>query len=84
MREWTWRSSINGIGVNGVPAARDEYDGYLGPLIEMLFDGAHSQDVARYLANVQTERMGLPASPGELRGVADRTVGWYASLRLDS
>jgi hypothetical protein len=45
----------------------------------MLSKGADAQKVARYRANIQTEDMGLPATPEELRGVADRIVGWYSS-----
>jgi hypothetical protein len=67
------------IGVNDAPEAQSEYDGYLGPLMEMLSKGADAQKVARYLANIQTEDMDLPATPEELRGAADRIVGWYAS-----
>jgi len=32
-----------------------------------------------YLARVQTEWMGLPATPDQLGGVADRVVDWYTS-----
>jgi hypothetical protein len=45
----------------------------------MLSKGADAQEVARYLANIQTKQMGLPATPKELRGAADRIVSWYAS-----
>jgi hypothetical protein len=65
------------IGVNGIPEAQDEYDGYLAPLIEMLSGGADARDVARYLAKVQTEQMGLPATSEELHEAAHRIVGWY-------
>ena len=66
------------IGVDGIPEARDEYDGYLGPLVNRLHDGANAQTVAEYLASVQTERMGLPATADQLNDVASRVVAWYA------
>jgi hypothetical protein len=62
-----------------VPEARDEYDGYLGPLVNRLHDGANAQAVAEYLAGVQTEQMGLPATADQLHDVANRVVAWYAS-----
>jgi hypothetical protein len=67
------------IGVNGIPEARDEYDGYLGPLVNRLDDGADARAVAEYLANVQTDRMGLPARADQLHDVASRLVAWYSS-----
>ena len=67
------------IGVNGIPEARDEYDGYLAPLVNRLHDGADAQAVAEYLASLQTERMGLPVAAGQLHDVANRVVAWYAS-----
>ena len=66
------------IGVDGIPEARDEYDGYLGPLVNRLHDGADAQTVAEYLASVQTERMGLPVTADQLHDVASRVVAWYA------
>lgn len=56
---------------------RTEYDGYLEPLLKMLSDGADAQNVARYLASVQTEQMDLPATPEEQREVANRIIDWY-------
>jgi hypothetical protein len=67
------------IGVNGTSEARHEYDGYLGPLVTRLHDGADTEEVAEYLAGVQTERMGLPATADQLHDVANRVVAWYAS-----
>ena len=67
------------IGVNGTPEARDEYDGYLGPLANMLHAGADAQAVAEYLANIQTERMDSPVRDDQLHDVAIRVVAWYSS-----
>jgi hypothetical protein len=65
------------IGVNGIPEARDEYDGYLGAVANRLRDGANAREVAEYLADVQSDRMGLPATPEQLDRVAERIVRWY-------
>jgi hypothetical protein len=67
------------IGVNGVPEAHDEYDGYLGPLADRLNDGADALSVAEYLAEIQTERMGLSATSNELLEVANCVIDWYSN-----
>jgi len=49
------------IGIKGEPNARDEYDGYLGNVYELLVGGASDDCIAEYLRSVVTERMQLPA-----------------------
>ena len=66
------------IGINGVPEAVSEYDGYLGPIANRLREGANAEAMAGYLAEIQSDRMGLPTSSGELLGVANDIVDWYA------
>ena len=66
------------IGVNGIAQASDEYDTYLGPLAERLREGADARAVCEYLADVQTQRMELPATPDQLADVGERVVGWYS------
>ena len=48
------------IGVSGVPQARDEYDGYVGPVFTLLRSGAEESDMSRHLQHVADTRMGLP------------------------
>jgi hypothetical protein len=67
------------IGVTETPEAKDEYDGYAGQLGTMLRNGADARAVAEYLSEVQTDRMGLPASSDELGDVGDRVTTWYAA-----
>ena len=47
------------IGVNSHPRARDEYDSYVSPVYMMLTDGSEDSQIASYLLNVATDRMGL-------------------------
>lgn len=52
------------IGVAGVAAAADEYDGYASRAYVMLVDeNASGAAIADYLLTVATERMGLAATP---------------------
>lgn len=47
------------IGVCGVPAARDEYSGYVPLVFKLLMRGATELEVAQYLMNVACDNMGL-------------------------
>jgi len=73
MKEW------DPIGVAGVPEAYDEYDSYAGPLARRLREGANARDVAEYLAEVETERMGLPNTADQLDEVGVRVLAWYSA-----
>lgn len=55
---WDW----DPIGVAGVPQARDEYDGYVPQVVQMLIDGKKKEDVARHLYQIEGESMGLTVS----------------------
>jgi hypothetical protein len=59
MSEW------DPIGVNDTPEAADEYDGYIGSVLDLLNAKASSDDVAAYLRKVETERMGLTDAQGD-------------------
>jgi hypothetical protein len=67
------------IGVSSTPEAYDEYYAYIGPLARRLRSGADASAVAEYLADVQTEQMGLPMRPDELGDIADSVVRWFAA-----
>ncbi len=53
------------IGVQDEPNAADEYDGYLGDILTLLERGASADELATYLLNVETIRMGLVDAEGE-------------------
>jgi hypothetical protein len=72
-------ASWDPIGVNGNAEASDEYDTYLGPLAEKLRKGAEARTVCEYLADIQTRRMDLPATPDQLADVGERVIDWYAA-----
>ena len=48
------------IGVAGPPQARDEYDGYVGPVFTLLRSGASDSEISSHLETIASERMGLP------------------------
>jgi len=47
------------IGVASVPQARDEYDGYVPLIVQMLVDGKTKEEIARHLYGIEGESMGL-------------------------
>ena len=71
------------IGVNGIAEASEEYDTYLGALAGKLREGADARVVCEYLADIQTQRMGLPATPDQLADVGEQVVGWYSAEMRD-
>jgi hypothetical protein len=68
------------IGVKGASSARDEYDSYLGQLANVLRNGADATAVAEHLAEIQTRRMGLPSTAGQLM-MAGRVIVRGTRLR---
>lgn len=64
MREW------DPIGVHDEPAARDEYDTYVSRVASMILSKKSPSEIARYLLNVETEKMGLPGNADRAQSVA--------------
>lgn len=51
------------IGVSDLPEARDEYHTYLPVVFSMLKQNKNSEEIANYLTETQSDRMGLSKSP---------------------
>ena len=66
------------IHVHDEPMAQGEYDGYLGPLANLLRKGATRDDVARFLSESE-HRMGFTTCPDELGDVASEVLRWYTA-----
>jgi len=64
------------IGVSGIPQARDEYDGYVGPLFTLVRSGAPDSDISAHLENIATERMGLSSRKERSDEVAAILTDW--------
>lgn len=71
-------SAWDPIGVAGVPEAQDEYDGYLGPVAELLRDGADEKRIARFLTMIRTDRMGMDRRAKDDRRAASAILDWWA------
>ncbi|MCA0199149.1 MAG: hypothetical protein LCH59_13700 [Proteobacteria bacterium] len=64
------------IGVAGVPQARDEYDGYVGPVFTLLRSGASDADVSEHLEQIVANRMGLPSRKERSDEAASTLTDW--------
>jgi hypothetical protein len=71
------------IGVVGAPAARDEYESYLPRVLQLLHGGSGMDEIAEYLVEVETERMGLPGDVGRARNAAEILIEWRRSITGD-
>ena len=68
------------IGVCRVPQARDEYDGYVGPIVTLLRSGASSSEISQCLENIAVERMGLSGCREQSDKVASMLTDWRDHL----
>ena len=64
------------IGVSGVPQARDEYDGYVGPVFTLVHSGAVVSDISVHLQRIASERMGLPGRQERSDAAATVLIDW--------
>ena len=63
------------IGIREVPEAQDEYDSYVGGVYRLVADGASAVEVAKHLARIEGEQMGLPSSADVRLSVATKLCG---------
>lgn len=72
LREIGW-SKWDPVGLGGPDHGwlADEYDSYLLQAAEQLWNGQPNEAVADYLVKIETEHMGLSASPGINARAAD-------------
>jgi hypothetical protein len=66
------------IGVLGVAQAADEYDGYLGPIVQRLRAGDDSNAIAALLSGIVSERMEARPDSAACEATARTLVDWYA------
>ena len=72
---------LGSIEVRDVPEAADEYDSYLGPIGARLRECEGADEIARYLTEVEEERMGLGVSEAARTrnaALAKRLIDWHA------
>jgi hypothetical protein len=63
------------IGVQAIPEAQDEYDGYVPALYSMVIARKPIHEVLEYLLWLETEHMGLSADRQRTQGIAEKLVG---------
>jgi hypothetical protein len=64
------------IGVSGVPQARDEYGGYVGPVCTLLRSGATEFEISSHLEAISSDRMGLPGRKERADEAASILTDW--------
>ena len=69
LKEW------DPIGVQAIPEAQDEYDGYVPTVYSMLIARKPINEVFEYLLWLETEHMGLTADRQRTQSIAERLVG---------
>jgi hypothetical protein len=77
MEEW------DPIGVREWPDAADEYDTYVGRVGRMLRENASAGQIAGYLRDIRTDRMGLEGAAGREDAVAASLITWYRKEMQD-
>jgi hypothetical protein len=74
------------IGVDGIPEAADEYDGYIGGVYELLRNGATPTALSDYLRSIEVVQMemvnasGQPLLPDSTRDSAVSSLGVLRSF----
>lgn len=65
-REW------DPIGVYGFDGSEDEYDSYVGPVLQLLGNCASVDEIFDFLSWVEVQHMGLTGDPAHTRHIAAR------------
>jgi hypothetical protein len=66
----------NPIGVAAEPSTRGEYSRYVPELMSLLTGDADSKEIARYLSEIATARMGLRQNDKHSLAIANLLLGW--------
>jgi hypothetical protein len=69
------------IGVAGIPAAADEYDCMISPLLHRLFEGADTRSLAGWISHERASHFG--AGPDDARDMrlAESLTAWWERRR---
>jgi hypothetical protein len=68
------------IGVSGIPSARNEYQSYVPHVVALLNENATSEQIAGYLNEVVTKRMGLSENVDDTLHVVEVILEWKVAL----
>jgi hypothetical protein len=72
------------IGVAGVPQARDEYEGYVPKVYQLLKATTDGRDVAAYLGQLRAMQMGVRADPVHDFRTVEALLEWRDHLAESS
>src|SRR5690606_19099897 len=64
------------IGISGVPQARDEYGGCVGPVFDLLRSGAAALEISSHWEAIASDRMGLPGRKERADEAASILTDW--------
>ena len=64
------------IGIADTPEARDEYQGYTGPVFTMLRAGASESELSNHLQTISDGRIGMGKSQNASDRAAAALVAW--------
>lgn len=65
------------IGVASVPQARDEYTGYVLPVLKLLRGGASASQVSAHLQVLSEDGMGIGCLRERADEAASTLIGWF-------
>lgn len=68
------------IGISGIPMARDEYHSYLPQVFNLLKANVKPEPIAKYLAEISTERMGLQENREKDFEIAEILLDWKETI----
>jgi len=68
------------IGVAGVPQARDEYEGYVDPICDLLHRDVDMSLIAAHLVWIADQCMGLSGTEDRAELAARRLLDWRDAL----
>jgi hypothetical protein len=63
------------IGIKDVERCHDEYDSYIPSILSLIDSGTTSEELARFLDEIVSERMGLRSNMAESARVAALLLG---------
>ena len=69
------------IGVAGTVGARDEYDGYVGHVCSLLWQGASAIKISQHLIQISNENMGVCHAAGHADYVAEKLLEWRETIK---
>ena len=68
------------IGISGMPMARDEYYSYLPQVFDLLKANVKPEPIAKYLAEISTEQMGLKENRENDFEIAEILLDWKENI----